>query len=385
LFKKPDWIAAGHALVGAQIILIALILFSVFGPFSFTQADFVSSYAAGHFADSGHAASAYDPTAQRDFQETLNGGSIVASQVFFYPPIHLLLVGALATLPYPVAYALWVIATVALLLAALRLICGGWGLSLALLSFPVFWITASLGQNAFFTSALFGFGTALLKKNPALAGISLSLLCYKPQLAFLVPLALLAGRYWRSLLFFCLSVFTLAAAATAVFGMGIWQTYLAGIPVAQSIYLSGELGFWSQISVYSALRLIGVGAASATVWQSATMIAAAAIVAFVWSRPSAPFPIKSATLIACAVLAVPVSLSYDLMPLCIAVAWLVSSEHKANHLRPYLIAAVWFCAGAGLFIGRILAIPIFPLAAIAVLAIVYLSARTVRQPAAAVS
>ena len=68
----------------------------------------------------------------------------------------------------------------------------------ALLAAPAVFINAVGGQNGTWTAALFGGGLSLLERRPLLAGGLLGLLIYKPQLALLIPVALLAGRHWRA-------------------------------------------------------------------------------------------------------------------------------------------------------------------------------------------
>jgi len=67
------------------------------------------------------------------------------------------------------------------------------------LAFPATIWTIGYGQNAFLTAALLGAGTLLLDGRPAVAGVLLGMLCYKPHFALLVPVALLAGRRWLAI------------------------------------------------------------------------------------------------------------------------------------------------------------------------------------------
>ena len=52
------------------------------------------------------------------------------------------------------------------------------------------------GQNGFLTAALIGGALGLLERRPALAGICLGLLTYKPQFGLLFPFVLIADRRW---------------------------------------------------------------------------------------------------------------------------------------------------------------------------------------------
>jgi alpha-1,2-mannosyltransferase len=79
----------------------------------------------------------------------------------------------------------------------------------ATLAFPAVFINAMHGQNGFLTAALRGGGLLLLERRPLVAGCCFALLAYKPQFAFLIVPALLAGAHWRAM----------AAAAAALAGM----------------------------------------------------------------------------------------------------------------------------------------------------------------------
>src|SRR5438067_12553480 len=87
-----------------------------------TTTDFVSFYAAGALADAGTPALAYDHAAHLAAEERVVGAGI-EYQYFNYPPVLLLLCGALAALPYLVAFIVFEVATLCLyLVVASRLL-----------------------------------------------------------------------------------------------------------------------------------------------------------------------------------------------------------------------------------------------------------------------
>ncbi|MEI4594850.1 glycosyltransferase 87 family protein, partial [Klebsiella pneumoniae] len=75
------------------------------------------------------------------------------------------------------------------------------------------------------TAALIGFGMALLKRKPALAGLCLGLLAYKPQFGVLIPLALVAGGHARAFAAAALTVALMAILTTALYGVEVWQAF----------------------------------------------------------------------------------------------------------------------------------------------------------------
>src|ERR1700722_15089493 len=198
-------IAGGQALLLSELtILVMLALWQhgvITAEVSNTSSDFVSFYAAGKLALAGTPALAYDQAAHflAEQRFTVEGAPY---QYFFYPPGFLLLCAPLALLPYFVAFYVFECATLAAFLLTMRRILGepGWLWAAPVLAFPAIFWTFGLGQNAFLTAALFGGFTLLLDRRPALAGMLLGLLCYKPHFGLLAPVGLVRGGHWKAFL-----------------------------------------------------------------------------------------------------------------------------------------------------------------------------------------
>src|SRR5207302_3622129 len=90
-------------------------------------------------------------------------------------------------------------------------------------------ITVTHGQNSFFTAALLTWGLLLLEKEPIVAGVLLGALSFKPQLAVLLPVALIAGGHWRAIVSACLTVVGLSLLTIQFFGVEIWAEFLSSI------------------------------------------------------------------------------------------------------------------------------------------------------------
>ena len=201
--------------------------------------DFINVWAAGKLVLQGVPADAYDWTihksvevigARRDFPEYFG---------WHYPPPFLLVAAPLALLPYPAALLAWMAVSAPLYLAAMRLIAGARGTLLAALAWPVVFWNIIVGQNGFLTAALLGGGLALIEKRPALAGMLIGLLTYKPQFGLLIPVALIAGGHWRVIGWAALSAICLALASALVLGIQPWQAFLQS---ATHTNLQGRLG-----------------------------------------------------------------------------------------------------------------------------------------------
>ena len=196
--------------------------------------DFVSFWTAGQLALQGHAAEAYTRLPHFALQLELHHDPGWGYLAFFYPPFFLLLCAGFALLGFFPALCVWLAATLACYVAALRALLpkglrDGMPVWVLFLGYPAVMINAGFGQNGFLSTALFGGAAVWLDRRPALAGICLGSLAYKPQLGIIVPLALIVARRWRCFAVAAATVLVLAAAATLAFGTDVWPAFMAGM------------------------------------------------------------------------------------------------------------------------------------------------------------
>ena len=291
-----------------------------------TTTDFVSFYAAGSLVDAGTPRLAYDRDAHYAAEQRATKAGIEYN-FFYYPPVFLLLCGALARLPYLVAFAVFEAATLTLYLLVARRIVGGWGSLVPLLAFPPVLWTIGLGQNAFLTAALFGGATLLIDRRPAAAGMLFGALCYKPHFGLLVPVALAAGRYWRSFAATFASAAALCLLSLGLFGWQTWQDFLTAAAASHTVYESGKVGFGGFVTPFGAMLLLGGSPAVAYTVQAVATAAAAILVGIVWHQ-RLPLPIRAAALASATLVAVPLALIYDLLLAGVAAAWLLQGEGR---------------------------------------------------------
>jgi alpha-1,2-mannosyltransferase len=189
--------------------------------------DFASFYAAGSLVLEGHALAAFDQALIYAREQALFGPA-APYYCWLYPPYFLLPVGALALLPYVPALVLWQAASFAGYLAAMRALIRAvapsapdrlWMLLAA--AYPPVLINFGHGQNGLLSAALLAGALAALPRRPVAAGMLFGLLVYKPQFGLLIPLALVAGGYWRTILAAAVTVDLLTLVTTAVFGIDI--------------------------------------------------------------------------------------------------------------------------------------------------------------------
>ena len=346
-----------------------------------TTTDFVSFYAAGTLANAGTPALAYDHSAHLAAEERATEPGI-RYQFFNYPPVFMLLCAALATLPYLAAFVVFEAATLVLyLVVGLRILgeCSGAAV-VALLAFPLVFWNFGLGQNAFLTAALFGAASLWIDRRPLVAGLLFGALCYKPQFALLVPLALVAGGQWRALAATAASAAALMLLSLAVFGSATWQGFITVAATSPAMYESGRILFAGMANTFGAARLVGAGAPLAYALQAVASLVAAWVVVIVW-RGGLSLPTRAATLAAGTLVAAPLALLYDLMLGAVAAAWLIRDRDApaAAAWETIALAALYLVPLDGRSLGERWRVPVFPLVALALFALV--AARAWREMA----
>ena len=323
--------------------------------------DFSNVYAAGTLVRDGEPQAPFDPARQYAREQAIFGPA-TPFYGWHYPPFFLLAAAALAFMPYLLALAVWQGATLLLYLLALRMIVtnapeeqragatsGAAGSApdqlwlLATLAFPAVFINLGHGHNGFLTAALIGAALVQLDRRPALAGVLLGLLAYKPQFGLLVPIVLVASGRWRVFAAAAVTVAALTAITTAVLGASVWDAFLASTHFTRIVVLeNGETGWQKIQSVFSVVRMWGGPVALAYAIQGFVTLALAAAMAWLWRAP-VDFALKAAGLVIAAVLATPYSLDYDMTALAPAIAFLAVHGVRCG-FAPYeksALAALW--------------------------------------------
>jgi len=225
-------------------------------------------------------ASIYDLSLQQAELDALGSRIDIAELArYISPPPLAWLALPLSPLPYEAGYWIWSAALIGALALTWYLAAPAQGRErLIYLAAAVGWLPAiyalQLGQPALFVALGVAASYALLRTGrPFLAGLALGVLALKPQLAFLVPAALLlSGRmraFWGSVLALG---FLVAASAVALGPSGVAEyiarlNFAAGVPVNRELTLAPVLGslavarviqaalaLWSLVLVYRLRR-----------------------------------------------------------------------------------------------------------------------------------
>lgn len=181
-----------------------------------------------------------------------------------------------AALPMAVAWALWGSICLGLTVGAWYLAAGGprgrRAVSIVVGLSPVPVIMAlSFGQASLLVAAVVVAAWWLMEADhPVESGLVLSLIALKPQVAFLVPLTLLASGRWRVSLAWCSGTAALSLASLALLGWGGVHGWLALVQEAAAhpgrFYVPTQLTLVGVLGVGlpgQAARLLAVAAAAA--------------------------------------------------------------------------------------------------------------------------
>ena len=107
-----------------------------------------------------------------------------------------------------------------------------------------------------------------------------------------------------------------------MFGWETWQAFIATAGASHTMYESGRILFGGFVSPFGAMRLLGASIPAAYVVQAIFSVIAAVVVAIVWWRRLSA-PMRNAVLASATLVAIPLSLLYDMMLGAIAGCWLL--------------------------------------------------------------
>ena len=285
------------------------------------------------------------PPLQHAAEKAVFDGREVPFYGWHYPPFFLAIAVLVAAVPYAWGLAIWLIASFAAYLAAIRAILPRpETLAASASAFPAVFVNVGHGQNGFLTTALLGGALHWLDRRPALAGVLIGLLAYKPQFGVLIPIALLAGGRWR----------TIGRGGRDRCRVGRRQLpdarrrHLACVHRLDEFHADGrartrrhrlakdpvDLLGGADVGRQRAGRLCGAGRAAAR--------SLAASMAWLWHSDAA-FELKAAALAVGSLLATPYVLDYDLVVLAIAIAFFAryGLRHGFRDYEISLLAAAW--------------------------------------------
>jgi hypothetical protein len=225
--------------------------------------DFTFYYAAARIGATHGWQSIYDLNLQQAELDAIGSRIRIAELArYISPPPVAWLALPFTWLPYQIAYLLWS----ALLLAALG---GTWYLAapgtgrvrLVHLVAALAWLPViyglQLGQPGLFVALGVAGSYALLRKQrPFLSGMALGVIVLKPQLGFLLPIALLAGGRFRAVAGAAVSIVVLVVASGVNVGPDGMAAYAERLSFAADVPVNRQLTLALVIGGLGAARLV---------------------------------------------------------------------------------------------------------------------------------
>jgi alpha-1,2-mannosyltransferase len=344
--------------------------------------DFSNVYAAGTLVLEGRPEAPFDPALQHEREQAIFGPA-TPFYGWHYPPFFLFIAGVLALMPYALALAVWQAGTFALYLLSIRSIVAGAGPAAAPIvrdpfwillaaAFPAVFVNLGHGHNGFLTATLLGTALLLLDRRPIVSGALFGLIAYKPQFGLMIPLVLAATGRWRTIAAAAATVAALVLAATAAFGLQVWDAFLASTRLTRILVLeAGDTGWHKIQSIFSWVRMWGGTVGTAYLIQGASVVALGASLVWLW-RSAVSYPLKAAALTIGAILATPYSLDYDLMVLAPALAFLAADGFARGFLpwEKTSLAILWIVPLVARSVAQWTLLPLGLIAMLAVFALV---------------
>lgn len=309
--------------------------------------DFINFWSGAVMAATGKARAVYDFNAFHAFQQTIVRGPIQLYH-YSYPPVMLMISRPLAFLPYLVALLLWSLAGLAAFAFMLRLVWPAPAALLYALAIPATFINLLDGQNGLGTAAILGAGLYWLPRRPVVSGALFGvLLACKPQLALLVPLALLAERDWRALGAMIASSVTLALVTLPLYGWTLWADYRERVAILRHTIMENNAGTWRLMpSAFIMARSLSLPVVEAYAIQGIVTVIVSGLVIWVWHQRDQARPIKNAILILSLLLASPYVQNYDLAIAALVPVWLLMGlpENDARRRAVFMVAIILLVA-----------------------------------------
>jgi hypothetical protein len=165
---------------------------------------------------------------------------------------------------------------------------------------------------------------------------------YKPQFGLILPVVLLAGGHYRAIAGAMLAAGLLVAATLVAFDSGVWAAFVHSLPLTQSVIIEQGAAGWEKIqSAFSAARWWGASIGLA--WAIQTGVTVAAVMSGLFVARGVKSDVRNVVVVAAALLSTPYVLDYDLVPLSVAIAFMVRDGRARGFLsyEKSLLALVW--------------------------------------------
>jgi hypothetical protein len=291
----------------------------------------------GKLAEAYHVASLMNALGEAIPQKIWNGGYFI----WAYPPSYSLINWPLALLDYVPAYFAWMAITFTLFFFVGRSINRYRVTPWLIAAFPGAFFCIISGQNGLLTAAILGLGFLLLPHRPLLAGIFFGLLSLKPQVALLLPIALIFGRQWQAFASAAITTGILVVASILVFGVHAWLVFFEALPEMSKAMQLQEAALDKMPSLYPFLQSLGVSGNVALFCHLVLAGVVAVVTSIAWLR-SGPTGENIALVITAGAVVAPYIFGYDMTIIGVALLFLVRDVENMSRGERYFLILVWF-------------------------------------------
>jgi hypothetical protein len=267
---------------------------------------------------------------------------------FVYPPPALFLFAPFALAPFWVANAVWTLAGLALILAAVapRLHAPRGAALAAMLLTPGSVLVVATGQITFLIAAAGVTALYALPRRPVVAGALLGLAAMvKPQALALAPLALLATQQWRALAAAAAAASLAVLASALAFGFDAWTHWLVAVGRFEHIFMALP-GFQKGMITPTALGIfLKLDPGALATWRLAFAIGGAAMVWGVFRKTDDPAR-RLTALFGGALFVTPYAMHYDAALLAPGAALMLANRTRPGPWIASVAAGALLCCAA---------------------------------------
>lgn len=361
--RVPRWTYEAAAILIALSIVYFLIQY-LLASHNFVMAgghpifgDFIGFWSAGRATLDGHVAQVYDEHMIFRYHQLAEPGVRFVAH-WSAPPTFLLIVTALATLPFPVATLTFLTSSAALYFyAARKLLLDARALIFAA-TLPAAIYHFGNVQTGLLIAGISGLALHWLDKRPRVAGALIGLLSIKPHLALLWPLLLILTGRWRTFFAAALSTIALVGVSTIAFGVDTWVHFFEHLGPMQDLITNQRITSPAYASLYANLLTIHVPRDTATAAHALSAIAAVGLAIWIFWK-SRDRAVQGAALCAATLLASPYMFFYDFALLGVSAALLGAPRNRFEIIS---LVFAW-AAGLSLPFGYLQPVPLCPLSA----------------------
>jgi hypothetical protein len=295
-----------------------------------TGVDFISFWSAGRLVLQGHPSLAYDIHAHRLVEQSIHPH--VGLIPFPYPPPFLAIVTPFALPSFGIGATLWVGLTAGFFALASRRISP---LSYSFGNAPAC-VNFMIGQSGFLICGIFVLGLSLISSAPFAAGAILGLMLLKPQLAVLLPVAMLAGREWRVITAAAVTATAVIALGLILFGADSYVGFWNILPQYVEFVRDDRLPKYELASVFGLARFCGASQPEALAMHAIVALAATALTVRAWWLKLEE---RTSVLAAGTMLISPYFFTYDCLLIVVPLARIT-----ANKGNPIVTSFIYVCS-----------------------------------------